>query len=80
MKTFNDLKAGDFIYRLFSGDLHKYQIYSIYKDRNIFKFSLGEGYGYWRYDIHYINECQVENWISDPSYIVNAINNEEYEQ
>lgn len=79
MKTFNDLKKGDYIYQLSSGVVIKRQLYSFIKYKWIFKFSFGKGCGYWRYDMHYINECQVGQWISDPSYIVNAISNEEYE-
>lgn len=78
MKTFNDLKKGDFIYSF--GDnsyISKFQIYSICKNKDTFKFSLGKGCGYWEYDICYINECEVNRWISDPSYIVNIINNEQ---
>lgn len=81
MKTFNDLKKGDFVYSLdYDSHISKFQIYSICKYKNIFKFNFGKGLGYWRYDMHYINECYVDRWISDSSYIVNAINNEEYEQ
>lgn len=77
MKTFNDLKEGDFIYLLDDDFLIKYQIYSIYKGEDIFKFNFGKGQMYWWYDIGFINDCHVAQWVSDLSYIVNKINNEQ---
>lgn len=77
MKTFNDLKKGDYIYQLSSGVVTKRQLYSFIKYKWIFKFSFGKGCGYWRYDMHYINDYKIGNWVSDPAYIIEAIQEEE---
>ena len=77
MKTFNDLKKGDYIYQLSSGVVIKRQLYSFIKYKSIFKFSFGKGCGYWRYDIRYINDYKICSWISDPAYIIEVLQEEE---
>lgn len=77
MKTFNDLKKGDYIYSLDGRFVTKYRLYSFIKYKWIFKFNLGKGCGYWRYDTTALNSYEVDGWISDPAYIIEALQEEE---